>query len=210
MQIHEQYADRPLDRPTMTGDAEVLVVDDDEGVVWTYQQYLDADYVVHTASGGEEALATLESENVDVVLLDRMMPGMSGREVLEEIRDREYDCRVAMVTAVDPDFDIVEMGFDDYVTKPSSKSELCETVADLLSLSDYTDQMLEYHSLVSKRVALEERKSESELEASDEYARLEEEIESVRSELSGFDVEDDSNFLATIRSLDRGDETHDE
>lgn len=192
----------------MTGEAEVLVVDDDEGVVWTYRHYLEPDYEVHAASSGGQALAVLEDEDVDVVLLDRMMPGMSGSEVLEEIRDRGFDCRVAMVTAVDPDFDIVSMGFDDYVTKPSSQSELRGTVADLVSLSSYADRMQEFHSLVSKRAALEAQKSESELAASDEYARLEREIESVQSELSGFDVEDDANFLATIRSLDRSDETH--
>lgn len=190
----------------MTGEADVLVVDDDRGVAWTYRQYLESDYAVHTAHDGEEALAALDEEDVDVVLLDRMMPGMSGREVLAEIRDREYDCRVAMVTAVDPDFEILSMGFDDYVTKPSSKSELRETVADLLSLSEYTDRTREYHSLVAKRVALEEQKSESELAASDEYARLEREIASIRSELNGFDVADDANFLATLRALDGGDE----
>jgi len=191
----------------MSDSAEVLVVDDDDGVALTYRQYLEPDYDIYTAYDGEAALDVLEDEDIDVVLLDRMMPGLSGREVLEEIRDREFGCRVAMVTAVDPDFDIVSMGFDDYVTKPSSQSEIRETVADLLSLSSYTDRTREYHSLVSKRAALKEQKSETELADSDEYDRLQREIESVRSELNGFDVANDANFVATIRDLDRGDDT---
>jgi len=61
-------------------------------------------------------------ETVDVVLLDRMMPGMSGQEVLAAIRERGLDCRVAMVTAVDADFDVIEMGFDEYLGKPRTET----------------------------------------------------------------------------------------
>ena len=78
---------------------------------------------VRTAYGGEEALEKAD-EDVDLVFLDRQMPDMSGDDVLERVRERGLDCRVVMVTAVDPDFDIVEMPFDDYLTKPVMRDDV--------------------------------------------------------------------------------------
>lgn len=108
----------------------VLLVDDAEDVVEMYALDLGDEYAVRRAYGGEEALAKVD-ESVDVVLLDRRMPNRSGDEVLEEIRERELGVRVAMVTAVDPDFDITAMDFDAYVTKPVSGETIRETVEKL-------------------------------------------------------------------------------
>ena len=140
----------------------VLVVEDEPDVGETYELWLAGDYEVRRAASGAAALETLD-EDVDVVLLDRMMPGMSGNEVLAELRERGHDARVAMVTAVDPDFDIVEMGFDDYVTKPPTREALVETITDLLERSERADRVREYQSLLSKRTVLEAEKSEAEL-----------------------------------------------
>ncbi|MFB6122186.1 MAG: response regulator [Haloferacaceae archaeon] len=184
--------------------ATVLIVDDDPDVVQTYQRYLEADYDVVVAYDGEGALDTLESEDVDVVLLDRMMPGLSGGEVLERIEERGDDCRVAMVTAVDPDFDIIDMGFDDYVTKPSSGAELRSTVAELVALDEYARGLRQYHSLVAKRAALESKKTDVELAASDEFSELESRIEQRRAELDeGTErLLEDAAFVTAIRSID--------
>lgn len=141
----------------------VLVVDDEPDVADAYAAQLSAGYHVKTAYSGEEALEKLGSD-VDVVLLDRRMPGVSGDDVLEEIREMGIECRVAMVTAVDPDFDILDMGFDDYVVKPVSRDDLYETVDRLLTYSSYDDTFQQYFSLVSKRAALQTSKSQSALE----------------------------------------------
>jgi DNA-binding response OmpR family regulator len=92
--------------------AVVLVVDDEPDVADSYAAFLRDRYDVRTAYGGEPALAALD-EDIDVVLLDRRMPDMFGDEVLESIRGRGFECRVAMITAVDPDVDIIDMEFDD-------------------------------------------------------------------------------------------------
>jgi len=79
-----------------------------------------ADHEVRTAYSGEEALEKVD-EDVDIVLLDRLLPDLPdlpGDEVLERVRERGLDCRVVMVTAVDPDFDIVELPVDEYIHKP--------------------------------------------------------------------------------------------
>ena len=185
----------------MTADAEVLVVEDEPDLADLYAAWLKDDYAVQTAYSGEEALDKL-NESIDVVFLDRRMPGVSGDTVLEEIRSRGFDCRVSMVTAVEPDFDIVEMGFDDYLVKPASKSDLNDTVERLLTRSNYNDKLDEYAALVSKKTALKMEKSHAELESNDEYqelvARIEELKEHVDPMVQDFDKDD---VAAVLRDL---------
>ncbi|MFB6207523.1 MAG: response regulator [Haloglomus sp.] len=164
-------------------DATVLVVDDEEPVREAYTLYLEsADYDVRTARNGGEALTEL-SPAVDVMLLDRRMPGMSGEEVLEHVVEWHPGCRVAMVTAVDPDPDIVDMAFDDYLTKPVDRDELVGLVEQLLLLDRYETLMDEYHAAVRKRAVLssyERRQGTGE----DRLTELEARCQSVRSELA--------------------------
>jgi DNA-binding response OmpR family regulator len=181
----------------------VLIVDDDREVVRTYRRYLEGTYTIREAYDGESALDELD-DDVDVVLLDRLMPGISGGEVLKRIRNRGHDVRVAMVTAVDPDFDIVDMGFDDYITKPTTRTELHEIIEGLLDLDQHADDVREYHSLLVKAAALREGKSTYELEENRLYADLEARISDLEATLeSEADrLTDDSRFVATLRAID--------
>jgi len=155
----------------MSDGAEVLVVDDEARLADLFAAWLQTDWVVETAYDGEEALEKM-ADSVEVVLLDRRMPGLSGDEVLEQIRDQGYDSRVVMVTAVDPDFDIIEMGFDDYLVKPVSKDELVDMVDDVADRSDYESDIQEYYALVSKKALLESEKADRELTNNEEYQDL--------------------------------------
>jgi DNA-binding response OmpR family regulator len=181
----------------------VLIVDDDREVVRTYRRYLEERYTIREAYDGEAALDELD-DDVDVVLLDRLMPGLSGGDVLDRIRERGHDVRVAMVTAVDPDFDIVDMGFDDYLTKPTTRAELLRTVEELLALDQHADDMREYHALLVKADALREGKPTYELEESAAYADLESRLAALESSLEAEagDLTDDSRFVATLRAID--------
>ncbi|MFC7073070.1 response regulator [Halovenus rubra] len=183
-------------------DQVVLVVEDEPDVAETYRLWLEERYTVIVAESGDEGLEMLE-ERVDVVLLDRMMPGLSGSEVLSEIRSQELDCRVAMVTAVEPDFDILEMGFDAYLSKPVKSQQLRSTVENLLERSEYDSLLQEYYSMVEKQATIEATKGTTELENSDEYHDLRERIAELRDELSETlgGIEDDEDFIATIRGL---------
>lgn len=156
----------PPEQPT------VLLVDDEEDIVDVYALAFSDDYAVKKAYSGEEALE--KAADADAILLDRRMPGLSGGEVLDEIRSRGIDARVAMVTAVDPDFDIVEMDFDAYLTKPVDDDELRGTVDELLTLAEYDGQVRERFAVAEKLTTLEAEKSDRELAASDEYRSLQE------------------------------------
>jgi DNA-binding response OmpR family regulator len=183
-------------------DPVVLIVEDEPDVAETYRLWLEDTYTVRVAGNGNEGLDALDG-SVAVVLLDRMMPGLSGDEVLEQIREQGLDCRVAMVTAVEPDFDILEMGFDAYLSKPVKSDQIRDTVENLLERSEYDSLLQEYYSLVEKQATLEATKTSVELEDSDEYDDLTARIDDLRDDLSEMlgGIEDDDDFIATVREL---------
>ena len=185
------------------GGARILVVDDDTDLADTYASQLADRFAVETAYSGEAALSAL-GEAVDIVLLDRRMPTLSGSDVLDAIRDRELDIRVAMVTSEQPDFDIIEMPFDDYVQKPASATDLVETVEHLKRCLHYEEQVRAYYALTAKRAALLDSKSESERAASERFRELERDIESKRRCLSDIVSEfDAADFDRAFKDIAR-------
>ena len=170
--------------------ATILVVDDEEEVADLYTVHLEDRYEVRTTYSGEEALEAIDG-SVDVVLLDRRMPDISGDEVLERIRERGLDSRVVVVTAIEPDFDIVDMEFDDYITKPADRSTLQEVVERQLVYDSYDARLREYLQLRSKIEVLEREKPRRELDDSDRYNELKVVAKSLRDDLQGMIREHD-------------------
>jgi adenylate cyclase len=103
-------------------------------------------YRILTASSGAEALALLETEDVDIVLLDIVMPEMDGHEVCRRIRSKPATefLPVVMITASGSEQRLaaLESGADDFVTKPFDKSELLARVASLARIKRYHDTIL--------------------------------------------------------------------
>jgi CheY-like chemotaxis protein len=134
--------------------ATILVVDDEADVREAFRLYLEsADHEVRTAANGGEAVVELDPE-IDIILLDRRMPGMSGDEVLGHIEDWHADCRVAMVTAVDPGPDILDLAFDDYITKPVSKDDLLSVINRFERFDRYNELANEYRAVARKYAVL--------------------------------------------------------
>ena len=159
-----------------------LVVDDEPGLADSYAAFLEEEYEVRTAYSGEQALSKLDAD-VDVVLLDRRMPDMVGDEVLDRIRDRGIDCRVAMVTAVDPNTDIIDMEFDDYVVKPVSRDEVLDTVERLHRVAEYERTLREYYRVTRKYVTLADAGGNGEFETDPEFVELTERRDRLREQL---------------------------
>ena len=109
----------------------ILAVDDDASILELVSDVLSEENMeVRTASSGEEALALLEDETFDLVLLDIMMKGISGLEVCRRVRDR-VSCPILFLSAKDNVKDIVRglgLGADDYMTKPFALEELVARV----------------------------------------------------------------------------------
>lgn len=132
----------------------VLVVEDEPELVAIYEAYLQDECEVKTATSGTEALEIVD-ETVDVVLLDRGMPDMSGDEVLEKLRARGSVVPVAMVTGAEPDTDIVELPFDEYLIKPIDRESLVNAVQLLANRASFEAKSREFFRLASKKTSLE-------------------------------------------------------
>jgi DNA-binding response OmpR family regulator len=166
----------------MAREPTVLIVDDEGVVADVYARLLGEDYDCRVAYSAEAAIEAYGPE-IDVVLLDRRMPDTSGDDLLATLREMDAESRIAMVTAVQPDFDVLDMGFDDYLVKPVSPDELSGTVAKLLELSAYSAEVRRYYSLATKRACLEAEKSIHELEANEDYRRLRSDLSALESDL---------------------------
>jgi adenylate cyclase len=137
----------------------VLVVDDTPVNLKLLADLLVAKgYAVVTATSGAEALARIDAEGADLVLLDVMMPGMSGYEVCRKIRENPATAMlpVVMVTALDPAQERVkgiEAGADDFLSKPIHQPELLARVRSLLRVKTLWDQLAELNRTLEARVA---------------------------------------------------------
>ena len=115
----------------MTVEPLILAVDDEAGILRLIRLELtEQGYRVVVASDGEEAIRTFEQQRPDVVVLDIMLPDMSGLEVMRRLRERS-NTPIILLTARDHDEDKVrglELGADDYVVKPFNPQELTARV----------------------------------------------------------------------------------
>lgn len=119
----------------MTVEPLVLVVDDEAGILRLIKLELSAlGFRVIGAETAEEAFLTIENQRPDIVLLDILLPGMSGLEALRAMRER-WPIPVILVTAKDRELDKVrglEMGADDYIVKPFGPDEMAARIRAVL------------------------------------------------------------------------------
>jgi class 3 adenylate cyclase len=151
----------------MSASARILVVDDTPNNVKLLADLLRVKgYVVVTASSGPQALELVDKEQPDLVLLDVVMPEMSGYEVCRKIRANPATAvlPVVMVTALDPAQERIkglEAGADDFLTKPINQAELLARVRSLLRIKTLYDQLESINrnleSVVREQVAQLER-----------------------------------------------------
>ena len=113
----------------------ILLVDDEENIIKLVTAYLEAEgYTVYTAKDGPGGLASFRRYQPDLVVLDIMLPGMDGLEVLQHVR-RESNVYVILLTAKSEETDRViglTVGADDYLTKPFSPRELVARIKVIL------------------------------------------------------------------------------
>jgi two-component system, OmpR family, alkaline phosphatase synthesis response regulator PhoP len=114
----------------------VLVVDDEQSIVTLLQYNLEqAGYTVVTAMDGEDGINLAAEENPDLMILDLMLPKLDGIEVCKQLRQQKINVPILMLTAKDDEFDKVlglELGADDYMTKPFSPREVVARVKAIL------------------------------------------------------------------------------
>lgn len=190
------------DSDTLDGDHTVLVVDDETEFAAAVGDWLDQRWNAVVATDGEEALEKY-GPHVDAVLLDRRMPKLSGDETLQQIRERDGDARVAMLTALEPDLDVVELDYDMYLEKPVDREEVVEATRELLERANYTRELRALYALSSKVAELEARYDESELADDERFQRLQAELARVREQASTqFEDADDGTMAELLQVVD--------
>nr|WP_244880102.1 response regulator [Natrinema pellirubrum] len=181
----------------------VLMVDDEKKVADAYALRLEDVADVTVAYDGEEALAVVDEQPVpDVVLLDRHMPGLSGDEVLERLRERDLETRVVMVTAIDPGLDIVDMPFDDYLSKPVERDDLRAAIDQQCQVLAY-ELLGEYFRLESTRAVIDAELPADEIERDDRLADLEARRAAIEERVLGL-LPDAEELLTEFSGIDRG------
>ncbi len=120
----------------------VLIVDDEEHILELIRFNLEKEYQVRTAGSGEEALDVLRKEDMDLMILDLMLPGMDGIQVCNFIRNHKdlKQLPIIMLTAKNEDSDRIlglEVGADDYLSKPFNIRELQARIKAVLRRSSY-------------------------------------------------------------------------
>ncbi|MCP3025464.1 response regulator transcription factor [Halobacillus sp. A5] len=114
----------------------ILIVDDEESIVTLLKYNIDqAGYDTDVAYTGSDALEKASSTTYDMIVLDVMLPGMDGMEVCKQLRQKQVQTPILMLTAKDDEFDKVlglELGADDYLTKPFSPREVVARIKAIL------------------------------------------------------------------------------
>lgn len=182
----------------------VLVVDDNRQFIDMVSGWLSGEYDVLTAYSGTQAIATID-RSVDVVLLDRRMPGMSGDDVLRELRDQGHDVIIAFLTSVEPTTEIIDLPVETYILKPVPRAELRESVEELVRQRSYHQQVRKLYAVAQKRAILESTSNQEVLSMNDDYITLREEEERLSERLadmtSGFS---DADFIRSFRIASTG------
>ncbi|MGW8426842.1 response regulator transcription factor [Peribacillus simplex] len=130
----------------------VLVVEDNVSLLESIRQILTDEYEVDTADNGEDGLFMAQQSIYDIIILDVMLPGIDGFEIVRKIREAKIDTSVLFLTAKDALEDRVrglEMGGDDYLVKPFQAPELKARIRALLRRSGIIslEQHVKYRSI---------------------------------------------------------------
>jgi len=134
----------------------ILIVEDELSVRESLRMILKSKFEVHTAADGTEALQCLQKDKIDLVTLDLKMPGLSGMDVLREIKKRNADIEVVVVSAYGNPQNLREAdryGAGDFITKPFNAPDLVDSVNKSLERQSQKIRLknfARYNSLVQR------------------------------------------------------------
>lgn len=117
-------------------DKHILVVDDEPDMCWNFRQILEFEgYKVSTANGGEEAIDIVKKGNIDLIIMDVMLPGIDGIETYRRIKKIDANLSVIMITgcsSTNKVMEAIKLGVVDYITKPFSNKYIINLIKSAL------------------------------------------------------------------------------
>jgi DNA-binding NtrC family response regulator len=134
----------------MDAKGSILIVDDEIGPRESLRMILKPMYDVHTVENGQEALKFISQEKVDLVTLDLKMPGLSGMEVLREIKKLQPDIKVMIITGygtLNNAQESVRIGASDFISKPFNVADIIANVSKAFERRNYN---LEIKNLINQ------------------------------------------------------------
>jgi len=151
----------------MANQGSILIVDDEAGPRESLRMILKPIYDIYLASNGKEALELIQKENIDLVTLDLNMPGLSGIEVLKEIKKIRSDIEVIIITGygtLKNAQEVIRYGAGDFISKPFNVADIIAIISKSFERRNYN---LKINSLIQQIKGLrsigQNQESESEL-----------------------------------------------
>ncbi len=142
----------------------ILLVEDDPEITRLLDLHFNSGYYLLSAcNNGEEAIRKLSTEDFNLIILDIMLPGINGMEVCKKLRERNYNIPIMMLTSLSEESDKIlalELGADDYITKPFGILELMARTKALLRRSDQqsTNGVAQPKEIVFKDLEIDKNK----------------------------------------------------
>jgi DNA-binding NtrC family response regulator len=110
----------------------ILIVDDEKNIRLTLRRSLETyDYEIIEAFTGEEALEIMQKTQIDLVLLDLKLPGISGLEVIQEMKDRKINAKIIIISAhgtIEAAVESMKLGASDFIEKPFTPDDIRQLV----------------------------------------------------------------------------------
>lgn len=164
----------------MTDDLRVLVVDDNEGCRELYALWLEGSYDVQTAENGIAAIELVD-DGIDLVLIDRNMPGPGGIDVAEKMREDGYDGGVIMVSSEPLDFDLLSSPFENYIQKPAKRRDFVRAIDRVHTRTQLQDKLTEYYAATATLATLESQHAGADGDDCEEVDRARHRVEQTRA-----------------------------
>jgi len=124
----------------MSQQGSILIVDDEAGPRESLRMILKPIYKIYTAANGKEALALIQKENIDLVTLDLNMPGLSGIDVLKEIKKIKSDVEVIIITGygtLKNAQEVIRYGAGDFISKPFNVADIISIISKSFERRNY-------------------------------------------------------------------------
>lgn len=126
----------------------ILVVEDDDTIHYLIKELLEKEnYIVENAFSGTEALAIIEKEEIDLILLDLMLPGINGEEIVKKVKDTIPIIVISAKISFEDKINVLLNGANDYITKPFDKNELLARIQVQLRIHHHYNRNLQYKDI---------------------------------------------------------------
>lgn len=165
----------------------VLIIDDEKPLAELIEAYIPTEWDTTLVHDVESAIKELSPE-YDLYFIDRRLSGGDGREILQELDNRGYNCCKFVVSAIEPDLDLLELSFTDYIVKPVEMDDIREMVSRCEQLLAAGEPTRQYYECRAKQALLAGSVPVTTRESSSEYDELKEELQACRA-VDGVDVE---------------------